>query len=64
MPLNKPEQTRASGEGYYTSSVFTAAGLLDSIAEAIEHEFGLESFRPSTYYDTRIFKVTVTVEEV
>lgn len=60
MGLKREEQRRAQGEGYYTSFASDASEILDYIAGDVRH---VEEEKPS-YYDGRLFKVTVTVEEV
>ena len=65
MPLSKEEETRVSGHGYFTSSVFSARGLLESIEMAVDEEYYLEGIEPRLRGgDTKVFKVTITVEEV
>jgi hypothetical protein len=64
MPLKASRETSASGEGYYTSSVFSARDLLENIAGEIDNGYTLEEDYPSYVYESKVFKVTVTVEEV
>lgn len=65
MPLSKAEETKASGHGYYTSSVFSVRDLLESIEEKVDDSYYLEEQEPNPYSrDTKVFKVTITVEEV
>lgn len=65
MPLSTGEERQVTGEGYYTSSVFSARNLLENISGEIDNGYYLETERPSPYgNDTKVFKVTITVEEV
>lgn len=65
MPLRTSEEKQITGEGYYASSVFTARSLLESIADEIDDAYCLETERPRPFgYDAKVFKVTITVEEV
>lgn len=64
MALKFGAEKSVSGEGYYTSSVFSARDLLENISGEIDNGYALSEDYPSYAYDTRVFKVTVTVEEV
>lgn len=64
MPLAMAEETSASGEGYYVSGVFNARDLLESIGGVIDYTYHLDDSRPQGYRDNKVFRVTVTVEEV
>lgn len=65
MPLSTGEEKQVTGEGYYASSVFSARSLLENIAGEIDNGYYLEAERPSPYgHDIKVFKVTITVEEV
>lgn len=65
MPLSTSNEKQVTGEGYYASSVFSARDLLGNIAGEIDDRFYLETERPSPYGNgVKVFKVTITVEEV
>jgi hypothetical protein len=63
MPLNAPPEASVSGEGYYASSVFSARDLLERISDKIDDGYFLKGY-PDYAYESKVFKVTVTVEEV
>lgn len=65
MPLSTSDEKQVTGEGYYVSSAFSARDLLGNIAGEIDNGYYLETERPSPYGNgIKVFKVTITVEEV
>lgn len=66
MPLSTSEEKQITGEGYYASSTSSSArSLLEGIAGEIDDTYYLETERPTPFgYDVKVFKVTITVEEV
>ena len=60
MTLKREEARKAEGVGYYTTYGSDATDVLGYLEADL---VGLGDERPS-YYDGRLFKVTVTVEEV
>lgn len=64
MPLSMAEEKKVSGHGYYTSSVFNARDLLDNISGEVDNAYALEVDEPHPWGGVKVFKVTITVEEV
>ena len=64
MAFKGSAEKRVEGEGYYTSSVFSARDMFENIESAIEDSYFLEESYPQAYGDTKVFKVTLTIEEV
>lgn len=60
MGLKREEARRAEGTGYYSAYESDASDVLGYLSSDLT---GVERDEPS-YYDGRLFKVTVIVEEV
>lgn len=62
MPLNREEQRRAEGYGYYTTYGSDASDVLNYVSNDLDY---LQADRPNYYgSDGRAFKVTIIVEEL